>query len=107
MLRKTDLERMNTVLYVTLEVVRIVAILAQPVMPSSSAKLLEVLGQPEGESRRFAAVATPPIVAGTELPRPPGARLPALRRTRRGVDPLSHNSHKQKRSLTSFRSVRG
>ncbi|MNR57047.1 Methionine--tRNA ligase [compost metagenome] len=60
---------MNTVLYVTLEVVRIVAILAQPVMPSSSAKLLEVLGQPEGESRRFAAVATP-IVAGTELPAP-------------------------------------
>lgn len=75
-LRKTDLERMNTVLYVTLEVVRIVAILAQPVMPSSSAKLLEVLGQPEGESRRFAAVATPPIVAGTELPAPPAPVFP-------------------------------
>ncbi|MDR6688556.1 methionyl-tRNA synthetase [Arthrobacter sp. 1088] len=68
-LRKTDVERMNTVLYVTLEVVRIVAILAQPVMPSSSAKLLEVLGQPEGEARQFAAIATP-IVAGTELPAP-------------------------------------
>jgi methionyl-tRNA synthetase len=57
------------VLYVTLEVVRIVAILAQPVMPSSSAKLLEVLGQPEGEPRQFAAIATP-IVPGTELPAP-------------------------------------
>jgi methionyl-tRNA synthetase len=68
-LRKTDVERMNTVLYVTLEVVRIVAILAQPVMPSSSAKLLEVLGQPEGETRQFAAIATP-IVPGTELPAP-------------------------------------
>jgi methionyl-tRNA synthetase len=68
-LRKTDVERMNTVLYVTLEVVRIVAILAQPVMPSSSAKLLEVLGQPEGEPRQFAAIATP-IVPGTELPAP-------------------------------------
>lgn len=68
-LRKTDIERMNTVLYVTLEVVRIVAILAQPVMPRSSAKLLEVLGQPEGEARQFAAIGTP-IVAGTELPAP-------------------------------------
>ncbi|MFJ4229718.1 methionine--tRNA ligase, partial [Paenarthrobacter nicotinovorans] len=68
-LRKTDLERMNTVLYVTLEVVRIIAILAQPVMPSSSAKLLEVLGQPEGEARQFSAIATS-LVAGTELPAP-------------------------------------
>jgi methionyl-tRNA synthetase len=68
-LRKTDIERMNTVLYVTLEVVRIVAILAQPVMPTSSAKLLDVLGQPEGEARLFAAIATP-LAAGTELPAP-------------------------------------
>ena len=66
MLRKTDIERMNTVLYVTLEVVRIVAILAQPVMPSSSAKLLEVLGQPEGPARLFTAIAAP-IQPGTEL----------------------------------------
>jgi methionyl-tRNA synthetase len=68
-LRKTDPARMNTVLYVTLEVVRIVAILAQPVMPTSAAKLLEVLGQPDGEARQFAAIATP-IVPGTELPAP-------------------------------------
>jgi methionyl-tRNA synthetase len=68
-LRKTDIERMNTVLYVTLEVVRIVAILAQPVMPTSSAKLLDVLGQPEGEARLFSAIATP-LAAGTELPAP-------------------------------------
>lgn len=68
-LRKSDVERMNTVLYVTLEVVRIVAILAQPVMPASAAKLLEALGQPEGEAHQFAAIATP-IVPGTELPAP-------------------------------------
>jgi methionyl-tRNA synthetase len=46
-----------------------VAILAQPVMPTSSAKLLDVLGQPEGEARLFAAIATP-LAAGTELPAP-------------------------------------
>ena len=50
-LRKTDVERMNTVLYVTLEVLRIVAILAQPVMPAATAAILDTLGQPEGEAR--------------------------------------------------------
>ena len=60
---------MRTVLYVTLEVLRIVAILAQPVMPGASAALLGTLGQPEGDARQFAAIPTP-IVAGTELPAP-------------------------------------
>ena len=68
-LRKTDVERMNTVLYVTLEVLRIVAILIQPVMPGSAGKLLDVLGQPDGDARTFAALGTP-LVPGTELPAP-------------------------------------
>jgi methionyl-tRNA synthetase len=68
-LRKTDVERMNTVLYVTLEVVRIVAILVQPVMPGSAAQLLDALGQPEGEARQFARIASP-IESGTSLPAP-------------------------------------
>ena len=68
-LRKTDVERMNTVLYVTLEVLRIVAILAQPVMPTAAAAILTSLGQPEGEARQFAAIPAP-IVAGTNLPAP-------------------------------------
>jgi methionyl-tRNA synthetase len=68
-LRKTDVERMNTVLYVTLEVLRIVAILAQPVMPAAAAAILDTLGQPEGDARDFAALDTP-IAAGTSLPAP-------------------------------------
>jgi methionyl-tRNA synthetase len=68
-LRKTDVERMNTVLYATLEVLRIVAILAQPVMPTAAAAILDTLGQPEGEARQFAAIAEP-IAAGTPLPAP-------------------------------------
>jgi methionyl-tRNA synthetase len=68
-LRKTDVDRMNTVLYVTLEVLRIVAILAQPVMPTATASLLATLGQPEGEARQFSAIGTP-VAAGTELPAP-------------------------------------
>jgi methionyl-tRNA synthetase len=68
-LRKTDVERMNTVLFVTLEVLRIVAILVQPVMPTASAALLETLGQHDGDARLFTAVAVP-LVPGTELPAP-------------------------------------
>ena len=48
---------------------RIVAILAQPVMPAATAAILDTLGQPEGHAREFAALDTP-IVAGTALPAP-------------------------------------
>jgi methionyl-tRNA synthetase len=68
-LRKTDVGRMRTVLYVTLEVLRIVSILAQPVMPAATGRLLAALGQPDGEARQFAAIASP-IAAGTALPAP-------------------------------------
>ncbi|MGA0531368.1 methionine--tRNA ligase [Hansschlegelia sp. KR7-227] len=43
-LKKTDPERMATVLYVTAEVVRQVALLTQPFMPGAAAKLLDLLG---------------------------------------------------------------
>lgn len=61
-----DLARMATVLYVTLEVVRIVATLVQPVMPASAAKLLDLLGR---QDRSFAGIATP-LVPGSPLPAP-------------------------------------
>lgn len=48
-LKKTDTERMNTVLYVLMEVMRHVAILYQPVMPTSSNVILDQLGVPENE----------------------------------------------------------
>ena len=56
-LAKTDPARQKTVLYVTAEVVRQVAILAQPVMPDASAKLLDSLGVP-ADARDFAALGT-------------------------------------------------
>jgi methionyl-tRNA synthetase len=52
-LRKTDPARMATVLYVTAEVLRISALLTLPVMPESSAKLLDLLGVPPA-NRAFA-----------------------------------------------------
>lgn len=69
-LRKNgEFERMNTVLYVTLEVVRQVAILMQPVMPNSMEKLLDLLGVAEGEGRLFAALPKN-LTSGKELPAP-------------------------------------
>jgi methionyl-tRNA synthetase len=69
-LAKTDPTRQQTVLYVTAEVVRKIAILTQPAMPEASAKLLDILGIPnEIESRNFAALGTR-IKPGTALPTP-------------------------------------
>jgi methionyl-tRNA synthetase len=69
-LAKTDPARQKTVLYVTAELVRQVAILTQPVMPDASAKLLDSLGIP-GDARAFKALSTR-IKAGTALPAPVG-----------------------------------
>jgi methionyl-tRNA synthetase len=69
-LAKTDPPRQRTVLYVTAEVVRQIAILAQPVMPGSSAKLLDSLGI-AADARDFAALGgATRIRAGTKLPAP-------------------------------------
>jgi methionyl-tRNA synthetase len=68
--RKTDFKRMETILYVTAEVVRQVAILAQAVMPASAAKLLDLLGQDAG-ARSFAALGpSGRLQPGTTIPQP-------------------------------------
>jgi methionyl-tRNA synthetase len=69
-LAKTDPPRQRTVLYVTAEVIRQIAILTQPVMPESSAKLLDSLGI-AADARDFAALGgATRIKAGTKLPAP-------------------------------------
>ena len=65
-----DQARFRTVLYTTLETVRIAALLSQPVMPESMGKLLDLLGQPE-DQRTFATIGTR-LVPGTALPAPVG-----------------------------------
>jgi methionyl-tRNA synthetase len=70
-LAKTDPARQHTVLYVTAEVIRQIAILTQPVMPQASEKLLDSLGIPNGEARMFAALGGETRIApGTVLPAP-------------------------------------
>ena len=48
-LKKTDVGRMRTVLYVLMEVIRHVAILYQPLMPASLNTILDQLGVPSDE----------------------------------------------------------
>jgi methionyl-tRNA synthetase len=70
--RKTDPARMGTVLAVVAEVVREIAILVQPVMPGSMAKLLDLLAVP-AEARDFAHLGSDHrLAAGTALPAPSG-----------------------------------
>lgn len=61
-----DHKRMETVLYVLAEVIRHVAVYTQPVMPDSSSRILDQLGQ---KDRTFASLKTP-LVAGTALCEP-------------------------------------
>jgi methionyl-tRNA synthetase len=74
-LAKTDPPRQGTVLYVTAEVLRQVAILSLPFMPTAAAKLLDLIGVAPAQ-RNFAALgAAHRIAPGTSLP-PPGAVFP-------------------------------
>lgn len=67
-LKKTDPERMGTVLYVTAELLRQFGILIQPYLPHSAPKLLDLLAVSPGE-RQFAHLAQR-LKPGTPLPAP-------------------------------------
>ncbi len=74
-LAKSDPARQKTVLYVTAEVIRQVAILCQPFIPASAAKLLDILAVPQNE-REFSRLGGGHRVApGSKLP-PPQAVFP-------------------------------
>jgi methionyl-tRNA synthetase len=71
-LKKTDPARMETVLYVTAEVVRQVAILVQPVTPTAAARLLDLLAV-AADARDFGHLgADGRLSPDTELPEPQG-----------------------------------
>jgi methionyl-tRNA synthetase len=69
-LKKTDPARMATVLYVTADVVRQIAILLQPFMPESAGKLLDLVAVAT-DKRDFASLGEAGrLVAGTALEAP-------------------------------------
>ena len=70
--RKTDFKRMETILYVTAEVVRQVAVLSAAAMPQAAGKLLDLLGQ-AADHRTFSALGTGGrLQAGIAIPTPTG-----------------------------------
>lgn len=71
-LKKTDPERMATVLYVLAETIRHLAILVQPVCPDTMARMLDQLAVPE-DKRDFACLGPDhALEAGVALPKPQG-----------------------------------
>ena len=77
-LAKSDPARMRLVLYVTIETLRIAAILLQPVMPEAMGRLLDLLAVPP-EARDFSALGDAGelggLTGGHRLR--PGAALPS------------------------------
>ena len=67
-LKKTEPARMDTVLYVTAEVLRVIGIMAQPYIPASAASLLQLLSI-NNDARNFADLGKR-LVPGTPLPAP-------------------------------------
>ncbi len=69
-LRKTDPDRMHTVLYTLLETIRCIGILLQPIMPGSSEKILNQLAV-DTSKRSFAALnSNDGLKTGTSLQKP-------------------------------------
>ncbi len=71
-LRKTDPERMATVLYVIMEVLRFSAILYQPLIPSSANKILDQLTVPEDERKFEHLDDSFALTPGTPISKPVG-----------------------------------
>jgi methionyl-tRNA synthetase len=69
-LAKTDPARQGTILYVTAEVLRQIAILSQPFTPASGERLLDLLAVPANERDFSFLGGSHRIAAGRELPAP-------------------------------------
>ena len=71
-LKKTDPDRMGTVLWVLAETIRSLALMTQPFMPDASARLLDFVNVPQNQ-RSFAFIGSHyALKPGTPLPAPVG-----------------------------------
>ena len=98
-------ERKGTILYVTAEIVRQMAILAQPAMPASGVKLLELLGAARARALVCFIGRERPLEARDLAARAAG-RLPALRRAE-GRDRRSRAREAARSRKSSPRARRG
>ena len=71
-LKKTDIARMGTVLYVLAETIRCLAISIQSIVPQSAAKMLDQVASPL-DKRMYAHISSEyALKSGTDLPTPEG-----------------------------------
>ncbi len=71
-LKKTDPERMHTVLYYLAESIRCIALMLQPFTPNAAAKLLDQLAVPADQRLFMHLTAEYALKPGTPLPKPEG-----------------------------------
>ncbi len=71
-LKKTDLDRMNTVLYVLADTIRCLAIIMQPFTPEGASKILDQLDVSESERMFKHISADYAIKSGTKIDKPEG-----------------------------------
>jgi methionyl-tRNA synthetase len=71
-LKTENFDRMETVLYVLTEVIRNIAIITQPFMPSSSGTILDQVGISDNARSFKSFGSSERIIAGTSLPEPSG-----------------------------------
>ena len=71
-LKKTDEDKMRSVLYVLAETIRYIAILLQPFVPESAAKILDQLSVSKDEREFKYLSQNYALKAGTEIPEPQG-----------------------------------
>ena len=69
-LRKTDIKRMELVLYTILEVIRIIAIYLLRFIPDSANKLLDLVAVTEGERELSRVNSKFALISGVRLPSP-------------------------------------
>ena len=67
-LKNNDTDRMNTVLYILIDVIRHLSIMTSPIVPLGSSKIMDQLNLSEDE-RDFAALKQP-LTIGKRLPAP-------------------------------------
>jgi methionyl-tRNA synthetase len=71
-LKKTDVKRMETVLYVLAETIRCLAIAIQPVVPQSASKMLDQIVVPLDKRQYRHISSSEALQPGIELPAPEG-----------------------------------
>lgn len=71
-LKKTDTERMGTVLYVLAETIRCLGLIMQPVTPQSAGRILDQLAVPEDERTFESLHADKALKSGIQIEKPQG-----------------------------------